>query len=176
MKYILSLDASTTCTGYAIFSKDKLVKSGKIVPSKVLDWRERINHTANRLNKIIEEYDIQKIYCEDVPLKSSGGLKTLLMLGAVQGMILTVASCHDIEIEFIPVATWRRKVGLFDGTTDGKKRENLKKHSIELANKLYKLELNYVSKASKLNDDDISDAILIYHSTLVKTLGRKSKV
>ena len=178
-KYMISFDASTTCTGYAIFLGDKLVDYGKITPPKSLEWRDRINCTASEIKDILEKYKSKKAYCEDVPLKRGGGLMTLVQLGAVQGMILSLCGAYGIEIEFIPVATWRRKMQLFDGTEAGKERNNLKKASIELANKLYGLKLVYKSPSSKFNDDDVSDSILVGASTFkedTKGFGRKSKI
>ena len=60
-----------------------------------------------------------------------------------------------------------------------KKRAMLKKHSIEMANVLFKLDLIWKSNNSSKNEDDISDAILIGHSTFIaekEGIGRKAKV
>ena len=46
------------------------------------------------------------------------------------------------------------------------KRIILKERSVNLANNLYDLNLVWKSKASKDNDDDISDAILIAHTVI----------
>ena len=39
---ILSLDASTTAIGWAVFDNDKLIEYGRLTPTeKDLDWRDR---------------------------------------------------------------------------------------------------------------------------------------
>ena len=165
---VLSLDMSTTCTGWALFKEEKLIDYGKITPNKNDEWQDRLQETAFEIKSVVEHYNPTKIIAEDVPLKRSGGMKTLVMLGAVQGALLAICGTYDIEYQLVPVATWRRKVELFDGTEKGKERSVLKQHSIELANKLFDLSLVYKSPTSKFNDDDISDAILVGYSTFLK--------
>lgn len=177
--YNISFDASTTCTGYSIFDGDILVKYGKIKPLKTLEWRDRIQCMSNEIKLILDQYNVKKAYVEDIPLKK-GGMKVLVQLGCVQGMLLGLLCGYNIPIEFIPVATWRRKIGLFDGTVEGKERDNLKIHSIKKANKLFDLDLQCVlTKGGNYNpeksDDDISDSILIYASTREKYAVKDKK-
>lgn len=181
----MSIDASSTCIGWSIFEDDDLITYGKILPTiKDLDWRERLQDFIPQLHEIMKAYKPKKMYIEDVPLMKKGGLNTLVILGAIQGMLLGICCSHSVDVEFIPVATWRKNIGLFDGTAEGKERNMLKQHSIEKANKLFGLDLVYVSPSSKKNDDDISDSILIYSSTRPKYQsiqqeikhGRKAKV
>lgn len=177
----LSLDASTTCTGWAIFDDDVLINFGKIKPTILkLEWRDRIINMIPQLHEIMKEYKPKKVYCEDVPLMEKRGKLTLVQLGAVQGSIIGVASSHNIETEFINVGTWRKDIGLYDGTESGKERNNLKAHSIELANKLFDLNLDCIyTKGGNYNsdksDDDISDCILMYSSTREKYKVHKEK-
>lgn len=155
---ILSIDGSTTATGYALFEDGKLIDYG-VIKSEKSDWRLRIFDMSDTLSKYIEKHKpIDRIYMEDVPLKQ-GTTKTTLMLGVLQGTMMGMAVTHGSFIEFISVGTWRKKVGLFDG--NGIKREDMKFKSIEKANELFGLNLKWVSKSSKKNEDDISDSILI---------------
>ena len=59
-------------------------------------------------------------------------------------------------------STFRRK-------RDGTKREEMKQKSIELVNKEFGLDLKWISKSSKFNQDDISDSILIAYSYFINT-------
>lgn len=166
---ILSLDCSTTHTGWAVFEEDDLINYGRVIPNKDLEWRERIQESAYCLVELINNYDIQKIYVEDVPLINKQ-MKTLVQLGACQGMVLTLASAYRIPIEFISVGTWRKNIGLFDGTNKGKERDEMKIKSIKMANKLFNIDLPLVfTKNGNFNsnksNDDTADAILIYAST-----------
>lgn len=177
-KTLLSLDMSTTSTGYAVFLGHKLQKYGVIKGDKSLDWKERVKIMAVEIKTLIDTYKPDKIVAEDIPLKKQGGMSILVKLGCLQGILL--ALCGDnIELELLTVGRWRHKVGLFDGTNEGKERAMLKKHSIEMANVLFKLDLIWKSNNSSKNEDDISDAILIGHSTFIaekEGIGRKAKV
>lgn len=165
------IDASTTCIGYSIFDDDKLIKYGKLKPTvDGLEWRDRVQNFIPQLQKLIEEYKPQVMYIEDVPLINRI-MKTILQLGAVQGALVTICELNKIDIKFIAVSKWRKDIGLFDGTEKGKERDEMKIKSILKANELFNLNLNCtLTKSGNYNpnksDDDISDAILIYASTI----------
>lgn len=156
----MGIDASSSCTGVSVFMNNQLVHYEAIKPEGA-DWRERLFHEGPALSEIIQKYKPQKIFMEDVPLKASGGLKTLVILGGIQGFIYGVAASNNIPIEFISPTSWRSIVGLFDGTKEGKKREVLKQKAIEIVNDYFGLQLKWVSPNSKKNEDDIAEAILI---------------
>lgn len=165
----IGIDASTTCIGWSIFNDDDILSWGKIKPNNDdLDWRDRIQDLSLQLQNIISKYNIENAYIEDVPLFEKKGKLTLVQLGAVQGNIIGVMGANNIKTNFIPVSTWRKNIGLWDGTKEGKKRDILKEHSVQKANELFGLDLKYISKCSKYNDDDISDSILVYCSTRKK--------
>lgn len=178
----IGIDASTTCIGYGVFDDDKLIAYGKIKPSEICEtWRDRIQDYIPKLQQLIDKYKPQIVCIEDVPLINKQ-TKTLVQLGAVQGMLLGVFGVNNIRTNFVSVATWRRNIGLFDGTEEGKERDAMKVKSLQKANELFGLELDCVfTKSGNYNptksDDDISDAILIYASTLnkykKKTFGRR---
>ena len=161
---IMGLDCSSTSSGWCCFDGDKLVDYGCIKVKG--EWNDRIMAQVPSLVKAIKKHHPDKIIMEDVPLKKSGGMKTLVILGAVHGMVLTVASSLNIPIEFISPSAWRSIVGLFNGTKEGKERDMLKKHSIEKANELFGLELLWVSPNSSKNEDDVSDSILVAYSQI----------
>ena len=84
-------------------------------------------------------------------------------------------------MEFIPVSTWRKNIGILVGKKD---RDTKKIMSINKANELFGINLNCVmTKGGNYNldksDDDISDSILLYASTRDKyknkptTFGRR---
>ena len=110
---VMGIDASTTCTGWSIFQDGKLIDYGEIRP-KGDGWRERLFHEGPELDIILSKYQPDTIYMEDVPLKASGGLKTLVILGGVQGFIYGIAASHNIPVEFVSPNTWRSEGGLFD--------------------------------------------------------------
>lgn len=156
----MGIDASSSCTGVSVFIDGELVHYQAIKPEGK-DWRDRLFHEGPELSQIIKQYKPVKIYMEDVPLKASGGLKTLVILGGVQGFIYGIAASNGVPIEFVSPTVWRSTIGLFDGTKEGKKREVLKQRAIEMSNNKFNLDLKWISPSSKFNDDDIAEAILI---------------
>ena len=188
----IALDASTTCIGWSIWEDDNLLAYGKLKPqldsveSKI--WRLRIQNLAPQVNELIKQYRATKAYIEDVPLFEKKGKLTLVQLGATQGSLLGVCGSNGIhDVTFIAPSTWRSNIGLFDGSEEGKERENLKPKSIKMANELFGLSLKCeYTKSGKYSeersDDDSSDSILLYCSTRdkykviklqKKTLNRK---
>lgn len=188
---ILGLDMSTQKTGYAVFEIDNTIKTlidyGCIekLSTDESDWRKRITYMANKLGGIMSKYDIDKVYIEDVPpiINNSQTVKTL---GALQGIVLGVMGVFDVEVEFIPVATWKTKLGinlthskqfnnakkeLKDNKRElerlkGKVKAYEKKMSIDLVNEMFGIDLEWKSFSSKKNQDDIADAINIVSSVI----------
>lgn len=185
---ILGLDMSTQKTGYAIFQDKQLIDYGcfELLSSDEKDWRKRITYMANEIGGLMKQYKIDKIYIEDVPpiINNSQTVKTL---GALQGIILGVTSVFGVEVEFIPVETWKNKVHInlshskeyiqakkvLKGNNKtlekfkSKVKAYEKKMSIELVNEKMGTELLWKSLASKQNDDDIADAINIVASVIL---------
>ena len=82
MKY-MGIDASSTCTGVAIFEDDNLIYHGAIKPPKGLNWRDRITVEGKEIENIIKQYRPSCIYMEDVPLMGKQ-MSTLVLLGGSQ--------------------------------------------------------------------------------------------
>lgn len=158
------LDLSTSCSGFSFFDNNTLVKYGAIKP-RGDDWRIRIMEESNQLICLLKKYKPDKIFIEDVPLKP--GTNTLLKLGAVHGMILTISSQLKLNPVFLLPNQWRKKIGLYDGTREGLKRDVLKEKAIIMANEVFGLDLKWFGAKSKKSDDDIAEGILIAYSQII---------
>lgn len=183
---------SSQKSGYALFKDKELVDYGmwELDSSKEHDWRTRIAFMANCVNKYCRSHFIDTIYVEDVPpiLENT---QTIKVLSALQGMLIAIATQHHIEIEFIPVKTWKQKIGINIVSSkennackkrirdnfgkDAQKKLNKvkgwakaweKKMSVDYANDLFGLDLIYKSPTSKFNQDDIADSINIAWSQI----------
>lgn len=169
------LDMSSKSSAFSIFDNNKLMDYGLWkIPDDIIDWRDRILWMGNQLDEFIKNHKIDKLYCEDVPLIMNNP-QTLKILSALQGMIIGVCSSNNIKPIFINVSQWRSDLGLFTGKQKDTKREEMKKSSIEYANKTFGLELIWKSPSSKFNEDDIADAINVVYSQIIdkKAFGRK---
>lgn len=185
--WILGLDMSTQKTGYAIFNDDRLYDYGcfEMLSTTEKDWRKRITYMAHELGELMRKYTIDKVYIEDVPpvINNSQTVKTL---GALQGIVLGVMGIFGVEVEFIPVETWKNQLNInlshskeynqakreLKGVKKdieklkGKVKAYEKKMSIDLVNHKFGIDLAWKSAGSKQNDDDIADAINIVASMI----------
>jgi len=163
----MGIDASSTCTGIAVFEDDKLIYHGAVKPSKGLHWRERLEEEGEEIEAIIKQYKPSCIYIEDVPLMGKQ-MQTLVLLGAVQGYILSIATHYNVPVHFLLPSQWRSDIGLFDGSKMGTKRDAMKEKAVLTANEKFGLNLRWVKPKSRLNDDDIAESILIAYSQIKK--------
>lgn len=152
------VDASTSCTGYAIFDEDNLVAHGTIKPSGD-DWRDRIMEETMMLADLFRQYKPDVVAVEDVPMKD--GKLTIAKLGAVQGMILSLCAGFRLKPTFLLPTVWRRELGMFDGTRKGMTRDILKEKAVRMANEIFGFDLVWVKPKSTKNEDDEAEAILI---------------
>lgn len=181
---VLSIDASSQATGWAVLDRKSknLISYGvvKMSSKEESNKHKRIIFMVKNLEKIVETYNPSHIYAEDVP-PALNNSNVVLTLGILQGTLCYMADQRNIPLDFIGVGEWHSSLGFFDGTKEGKKRDALKKKSIEMANERYGLELIYKSPSSKFNEDDISDAINIGrfaigdYEEIPPKLGRRSK-
>lgn len=167
MSKTLGLDMSSNKSGYALFDDKKLITYGLWEPPKeATDWREKIIYMGEQLDIFLKANKIDQVYCEDVPLMMKNP-QTLKILCALQGVLMGVCVANNVKVTFISVSTWRSALGLFDKTQKGKERDEMKQKSIEMANRIFGLDLVYKSPSSKYNCDDQSDAILIAYSQIL---------
>lgn len=160
---VIGIDASTSCTGYSVFEDGRLVDYGAIAP-KGNDWRERVMQESLTLRDILSAYKPDVVCAEAIPLKP--GNKTLEKLGAVHGVLLCLCAELNLKPVFLLPSEWRKKIGAFDGTREGMKREMLKEKAILMANEIFDLNLIWAGANSKKSQDDIAEAILIAYSQI----------
>lgn len=189
---ILGLDMSSQKSGYSLFKNDKLIDYGlwELDSSQEHDWRNRIAFMAEHVSEYCLSQSIDIIYVEDVPpiLENT---QTVKVLSALQGMLIAIATQQNIEINFIPVKTWKQKIGinLVSSKENNECKRRIKekfgkssqkplnkvkgwtkawekKLSVDYVNDLFGLDLIYKSPTSKFNQDDIADSINIAWSQI----------
>ena len=162
----LGLDMSSNKSGYALFDDKNLITYGLWEPKDKMEWRDRVIYMGEQLDDFLKHNEVNQVYCEDVPLMMKNP-QTLKMLSALQGVLMGVCVANNVKVTFVSVTTWRSLLGLFDKTQKGKERDEMKQKSIEMANRIFGLDLVYKSPSSKYNCDDQSDAILIAYSQIL---------
>ena len=191
---ILGLDMSSQKSGYALFVDGQLVDYGmwQMMKDDEKDWRKRIAWMADCVGQYCVENNVKEIYVEDVP-PALDNSQTVKILSALQGMIIAVASLHDIDVHFVSVKTWKAKIGinLVSSKENNNCKKRIKEHfgknatrplttvkgwvkgwekklSVDYANHVFGLDLVYKSPSSRFNQDDISDSINIAWSQIGK--------
>jgi len=113
---LLSLDISTSCTGYCIFNEDELVAINYISLSKYKDMYEKANRVESELKDISKNFNIDLIVVEENLQSFRPGLssaKTLMTLAQFNGITrLLCFKCFGIKPEAINVNSARKAIGL----------------------------------------------------------------
>lgn len=146
----LSLDASTSVTGWAIFDGTALVKSGAIKP-KSKSFYERGRLMTNELKMVqlraIESYKKPFDYIVIEKNNVMGpNQQSMMSIGIVTGMILCKLVAD--EVYFVNVSTWRK---YWKFSYKDRSKKSMKKQSIETVGREF----------DKTVKDDEADAILI---------------
>ena len=148
----LSLDASTSVTGWAVFKGSTLVQSGAIKPkSKSKTFYERGRLMTNELKMIqlraIESYKKPFDYIVIEKNNVMGpNQQSMMSIGIVTGMILSRLVAD--EVYFVNVSTWRKH---WKFSYKDRSKKSMKKQSIETVEREF----------NKTVKDDEADAILI---------------
>lgn len=157
---LLSLDLSTSNSGWAVFQDGKLVEYGSIEEPKYKGKSlERYPQRTGKVGKMMAEEVCQimrdkkpdKIIIEEASSNGIAGVKSIKSLIMLHGSLLTLMLQSDFyqydTLQFLSPREWRGAVGL-------KKQGDWKVSSVNLANKLFGLSLD-------LDCHDISDSILL---------------
>lgn len=144
---ILALDQSLASTAYTIIDTNSELSSfGKVINTKTTKHIEAMRNVRDEIKKIILENDIKLVVLEDTYC----GVNNITYKHLSQLLAVLELLCLDLGIKCkaVPAVTWKSKVGI----NTRNKRPEQKKQSLEIANRIYNLELK---------DDDVSDSILI---------------
>lgn len=153
---VLALDQSTTGTAYAIYIGTQLIKFGKIDTSDLDDVILKIIKIRNEIQNIIIEENIDLLVIEDIYMAYN--VHTYKTLAILYGTLEILSIDNNILFLSQVPYQWKQGVGIALTKLQGKnKREVQKQTSKNIAN--LKFGLN-------LEDDDISDAILIGFHTV----------
>lgn len=161
MGYFLGLDPSTKCTGYCVMDMNyEIIESGRIDMPKNGDEGEKIFYQIERLQLVLNKYEIIEILSEDQFSKLN--IDTLKKLSRVQGAILYLSKRNNIPITTIYPNSWRK---IFHGSGKAKKE-----HTFDKVVALY----NFTDFIFK-KDNDETDAIGIAWSLVDTVKSRQNE-
>lgn len=144
--YLLSLDAATNTTGWAVLNKNgQLVTSGYFTADKKLPLMKRINQLLDEIDRLIEEYSIKVVAIEDLQLEHNTLVfKTLAMLRGI--LFYHIEYLKGLKIYSFGADTWRSFSNI-----RGKNREEKKENTMLRAQIIYGREF----------EEDEADAIFL---------------
>ena len=119
----IALDASTTISGYSIFIDGKYKCSGYIDLHKDKDSEHRLYEMAKQIGDVIEKYNPDVIYLEDIyQVSNVSTVKTLANLG---GAIKFYAYTHNYPVVMVMPSSWRSALGIQKGKAKRNELKNL---------------------------------------------------
>ena len=145
---LLTIDASTSQTGWAVYDNFNLIEYGAIIPPKdMADYVDKIELMADTLEMLIDELDIDKVLLEESAYMRIN-VNTSFKLRELFALIRKVVRDSIGKENFLIVnpKTWKSKM------LTTKKSVDQKKECVRLVNELYDI---------KLSSNDIADAIMI---------------
>lgn len=148
---ILSIDASTKSSGWAVFDDNKLIEYGCFTASSS-DLVKRIHKIVDLFDELLNKYKVEKIILEEVRPDDEAGQKNVQTHRALMWLQGTLGiMIHDkhnnIPIVYYYPSEWRSACGIATGR--GRVRESLKVKDIDFVKKEFGIDVN----------DDIADAI-----------------
>lgn len=149
---LISLDTSTTSTGYAIFVDCKLQSYGVIEPTINEPSDERIKSMCINLLDLLHSTKPDIIVIEK--LNVNRNMATTRNLSKVIGIVYGYAITHDVFYYEIQASEWRSTLSI-----KGKGRKELK----ELSKKYIKTQFDIHTEC-----DDLSDAICAGQAYILK--------
>ena len=132
MARILSLDQSTTRSGYAIFVDGKYDHSGLIDKHKNKDINSRFKEMYEGIHEVIEAEKPDIVVLEDTQAQG-GNFGTYKILCQLQGAIIGMCYAMDIGFHVLTPSQWRATLQFRQGPNV--KRDELKVQSIAFAKK-----------------------------------------
>lgn len=140
MRFI-SLDLSTTDTGYAIFENDKLITYGSI-SFKIKDTYKRIILTVEAVQEMLSGMEIDHVVFEDS--FSGTNKRVVVILNRLAGGIIWVADRLGVSFSTYPPKSVKKFI-----TGNGNANKGM---VIEAINQMYNIDVS---------NDNIADAIAI---------------
>ena len=113
---LLSLDISTSCTGYCLFDENDLVDIGSINLSKHKGLYEKASYVKERILSLSKKHAIKEVVVEENLQAFRPGLssaKTLMTLAQFNGVVRWI--CYEalsVNVEALNVNTARKSIGL----------------------------------------------------------------
>ena len=147
---IAGIDASTNCTGIAVFEDGKYVAHTLIDLHKLTNSDIRIPKMMKSICDYLDKHDIDMIIMEKSMLKNN--IDTVQKLSNIAGAVMLYAINNDIKFKHPYPSEWRKIIGLQQSAKV--KRDVLKAEAIMAVKQEYNMDLT----------DDEAESLLLARS------------
>lgn len=109
----LALDQSSHITGWAVFEDKTLLEYGKFELTNS-DLGVRLKQIRERVDKMVKEYEIDKIVMEDVQYQQNvaNNVQTFKTLAEILGVLYEYATAAGLDHEIVLAGTWKKFLGI----------------------------------------------------------------
>ena len=112
MNNILALDQASRTSGFAVFQGDQLIASGTFTYDDD-DFSLRLVKIRNKVDSLIEQYNINEILLEDIQLQGqTNNVTTYKILAEVLGVLEELARERKIPHSIIHSSTWKSELDI----------------------------------------------------------------
>lgn len=164
----VSLDISSSGTGYAIYEKDKLTNSGVIHPKGEFA-KDRFPEMVKQINTILEQNHPSKIIVEGFYCANSFASVEYIL--KIHGVVEAWAAMNGVSRVVLPPSSWRKTLGFptpKKGQPKGTARKEAKQMSILFAG-------NLLDRAP-ISDDEADAICLGYAEYILSNEENKCKI
>lgn len=151
---VVSIDASTKCTGIALFIDSEYKEHTLIDLHTVKNTDIRLKRMMQEIKKVLNEYKPDLIVMEECLLKVN--VAAVKLLSYVAGAIISWSVDNDVEFIFKLPTEWRATIKIVQGPKVT--RDQLKQEAMDMVKEKFGLEVS----------DDIAEAILLGYSMFYK--------
>lgn len=162
---ILALDQARK-GAWSVFDYDekKLVDfGGYSFPTYKYTFAETIVKICDIANELIEKYNVQAVFIEDIQLRRN--VSSFKKLAQLQGGLVSMFERNEYKYDFVPPSRWQSFCGA-RGRTSAEIKEKIQEISESTGKKTSKiLSIQYIKDkfGIETDDDNIADAICIGH-------------
>jgi Holliday junction resolvasome RuvABC endonuclease subunit len=162
MPYILGIDSSTKCTGWAMIDTEsgKLLKLGRVIPPKDLYYVDRWVVIVKGLEDVVKENGDPVVVGIEEPNCFTNG-NTVRLLCGIFGIISYTFSKAGLFVHAVNTAHAK---SIFVGSEKSGEGHAKKTDTIAKANKMFGLTLTHKERnvdGVRMSDEDLADAIQV---------------
>lgn len=148
---MISLDSSTSCTGFAVWSNGEYLISGTLSTDKKIKGEEKLDQMIKLVINYIKQESPTIVVTEKLAVTRNAQTVGMLteLLGAIRGYCVT----NDICYYSLRPSEWRKEVAkVFEQKPNGRKREDQKAWALDIVSNKLNLDIE---------SDDRAEAILL---------------